>query len=282
MTGREIKKDIKLIALDLDGTTFNSQKEITPHTCEVISNIIEKGVVVVPATGRPKALIPEQLFNIEGIRYILTSNGASITDLKTEKPVYEALMEIEHLSETVDILKTKNLHLEFFYDGNVYCDESAKASSKKILEKYPNLKMMMGRTIFLKDLYQRFHKDPFPIEKLNLFFEDPEVKKQVIEEFRWKDWWDITSAVPENLEIVSKEAQKGKTLLKLADLLGIKQEETMAIGDSGNDLNMLSAVGTAVAMGNALPEVKEISDFITKSNDEDGVAYAIQTMVSRD
>ena len=87
---------------------------------------------------------------------------------------------------------------------------------------------------------------------------------------------DVTSAFLGNLELTSKTAQKGGALRKLAAHLGAAPEETMAIGDSFNDLDMLRAAGTAVAMGNAEPIVKETADFITKSNDEDGVAYAIE------
>ena len=271
-----MKKSIKLIALDLDGTTFNSRKEITDRTRQTIAEAVRRGIQIFPATGRPKSYLPREIMEIPGVHLASTSNGASIIDMDKEAPIYEDLIPAERMPDIIRRIKDLPVIIELFYKGACYCDRSTLPVIKQILRERPSVKNGQAPEIFEDGIFDRLLHDPFPVEKVHLIFSDLEIRKEIMDFYLEEGVLDVTSAFAENLELTSPTATKSNALLKLAEILGIDRDETMAVGDSFNDLDMLRAAGTAVAMGNAEPEIKETADYITKSNDEDGVAYAIE------
>lgn len=271
-----MKKRIRLIALDMDGTTFNSRKEITNRTRRTIAEAVERGIQVFPATGRPKSYLPQEIMSIPGVHYASTSNGASIIDMNKEAPLYEDLIPAERMPDIIRRIKDLPVIIELFYKGACYCDRSTLPVIEQILQERPSVQNGQAPEIYEDGIFDRLLQDPFPVEKVHLIFSDLKIRKEIMDFYQKENILDVTSAFAENLELTSKTATKSNALLRLAGILGISQEETMAIGDSFNDLDMLEAAGTSVAMGNAEPEIKETADYITKSNDEDGVAYAIE------
>ena len=271
-----MKKRIRLIALDMDGTTFNSRKEITNRTRRTIAEAVERGIQVFPATGRPKSYLPQEIMSIPGVHYASTSNGASIIDMNKEAPLYEDLIPAERMPDIIRRIKDLPVIIELFYKGACYCDRSTLPVIEQILQERPSIQNGQAPEIYEDGIFDRLLQDPFPVEKVHLIFSDLKIRKEIMDFYQKENILDVTSAFAENLELTSKTATKSNALLRLAGILGISQEETMAIGDSFNDLDMLEAAGTSVAMGNAEPEIKETADLITKTNDEDGVAWAIE------
>ena len=271
-----MKKRIRLIALDMDGTTFNSRKEITNRTRRTIAEAVERGIQVFPATGRPKSYLPQEIMSIPGVHYASTSNGASIIDMNKEAPLYEDLIPAERMPDIIRRIKDLPFIIELFYKGACYCDRSTLPVIEQILQERPSVQNGQAPEIYEDGIFDRLLQDPFPVEKVHLIFSDLKIRKEIMDFYQKENILDVTSAFAENLELTSKTATKSNALLRLAGILGISQEETMAIGDSFNDLDMLGAAGTSVAMGNAEPEIKETADLITKTNDEDGVAWAIE------
>ena len=271
-----MKKRIRLIALDMDGTTFNSRKEITNRTRRTIAEAVERGIQVFPATGRPKSYLPQEIMSIPGVHYASTSNGASIIDMNKEEPLYEDLIPAERMPDIIRRIKDLPVIIELFYKGACYCDRSTLPVIEQILQERPSVQNEQAPEIYEDGIFDRLLQDPFPVEKVHLIFSDLKIRKEIMDFYQKENILDVTSAFAENLELTSKTATKSNALLRLAGILGISQEETMAIGDSFNDLDMLGAAGTSVAMGNAEPEIKETADLITKTNDEDGVAWAIE------
>lgn len=271
-----MKKRIRLIALDMDGTTFNSRKEITNRTRRTIAEAVERGIQVFPATGRPKSYLPQEIMSIPGVHYASTSNGASIIDMNKEEPLYEDLIPAERMPDIIRRIKDLPVIIELFYKGACYCDRSTLPVIEQILQERPSVQNGQAPEIYEDGIFDRLLQDPFPVEKVHLIFSDLKIRKEIMDFCQKENILDVTSAFAENLELTSKTATKSNALLRLAGILGISQEETMAIGDSFNDLDMLGAAGTSVAMGNAEPEIKETADLITKTNDEDGVAWAIE------
>lgn len=271
-----MKKRIRLIALDMDGTTFNSRKEITNRTRRTIAEAVERGIQVFPATGRPKSYLPQEIMSIPGVHYASTSNGASIIDINKEAPLYEDLIPAERMPDIIRRIKDLPVIIELFYKGACYCDRSTLPVIEQILQERPSVQNGQAPEIYEDGIFDRLLQDPFPVEKVHLIFSDLKIRKEIMDFYQKENILDVTSAFAENLELTSKTATKSNALLRLAGILGISQEETMAIGDSFNDLDMLGAAGTSVAMGNAEPEIKETADLITKTNDEDGVAWAIE------
>ena len=277
------KRKIRMIGLDLDGTVFNNEKMITEHTREVLAEAIRQGVVVLPATGRPECGLPEQFLAIPGVRYALTSNGARIIDLVERKVIYAQLLPWETAAAVIDEVNTwEHCAWEAYYDGEIFVD----ADAYRFLDHpdmLPALKSYMRRTRQpVKGLAEKIRREHISMEKMHMVFENTEYRDQKLQEIREK-FPDLafSNATTFNMEINSADAGKGKGLVALGKILGISREEIMACGDAANDWDMLQMAGFPVVMGNADEETKKLAAFVTKSNEEDGVAYAVEQYVLR-
>lgn len=277
------KRKIRMIGLDLDGTVFNNEKMITEHTREVLAEAIRQGVVVLPATGRPECGLPEQFLAIPGVRYALTSNGARIIDLVERKVIYAQLLPWETAAAVIDEVNTwEHCAWEAYYDGEIFVD----ADAYRFLDHpdmLPALKSYMRRTRQpVKGLAEKIRREHISMEKMHMVFENTEYRDQELQEIREK-FPDLafSNATTFNMEINSADAGKGKGLVALGRILGISREEIMACGDAANDWDMLQMAGFPVVMGNADEETKKLAAFVTKSNEEDGVAYAVEQYVLR-
>ncbi|BCN31188.1 Cof-type HAD-IIB family hydrolase [Anaeromicropila herbilytica] len=275
-----MKKDIKLIGLDLDGTVFNNNKIISTRTKKAIENAIQKGVVVLPSTGRPFSGVPHDFMNINGVKYVLTSNGAVIRDLHSEEIIYQDLMDVDLSLRIVNAVSDYNSLLEVYIEGRGYSDNNALKSAISYIKDDALADYIIKSRIGIDDLSDFVQSENKAIEKIHLLFSDLSEKERVMEVLmKFDDEIVITSAMPNNIEINKKTVNKGNGLLALGKLLGIKREQIMACGDGGNDIEMIKAVGFGVAMGNAIEEVKEVADYVTLTNEDDGVAYAIEQFV---
>lgn len=270
---------IKLIALDLDGTLLNSKKEISNRTRKTLMKCIEKGIHIVPATGRTVDGIPESLKNIKGVDYAITTNGAVVADI-----VNNIVIEKKPLSNKLALEIINQIRpYKAIYDP--YMEGRGKSQPEFIehLNEYGLSEEMQKLVIktrdIVPDIYQYVEQSKIPVEKINMFFADMEERQVVMALLEKRRDVIITSSLCNNLEINSPEATKGNGLRCLADYIGIKIEETMALGDGNNDISMIKSAGVGVAMDNALEEVKRAADFITLNNDQDGVADAIERFV---
>ncbi len=267
---------IRLIALDLDGTLMNQKKEITPRTRAVIREAAQAGILVMPATGRPVTGFPDVLAAMPNCRYALTSNGALVYDLQDKRAVYEDMLSLEHTLAVLDFLKDRDVMVDVYQDGNGYSDRQKLAD----LDHYTIAKGMREyilRTRIPVDSVRDFvTAKGQPVEKLVIFFHDVGEKPEVERSLSALPFLRTTDASPVNLEVNHSTANKGDSLLRFGAQLGIAREEIMAVGDGRNDRDMIIAAGLGVAMANACDELKEAADVETLSNDEDGVAAAIE------
>lgn len=275
-----MKKNIKLIALDMDGTVFNEAKEVTKATKQAIQQAIEQGVVVVPATGRPVSGLPEEVIEIPGVRYAITSNGARIVDLATGETLHEALMSSTKAIEVLEAILEFDGAPEVYIGGKCYSEGDRLEKSMTFENLSEALKRYIKKTRNSVDsLIEYVQAQKTGVEKIHMMFENMEARTMAMAAAaRIKDI-DLSFASSFNMEITAIPANKGDAVLALADILGIQREKTMACGDSLNDKTMIQKVGFSVAMGNAEPEIKALADYVTRTNDEDGVAYAIQEFV---
>ena len=271
-----IQPKIRLIALDLDGTLMNQKKEITPRTRAVIREAAQAGILVMPATGRPVTGFPDVLAAMPNCRYALTSNGALVYDLQEKRAVYEDMLSLAHTLAVLDFLKDRDVMVDVYQDGNGYSDRQKLAD----LDHYTIAKGMREyilRTRIPVDSVRDFvTAKGRPVEKLVIFFHDVGEKPEVERSLSALPFLRTTDASPVNLEVNHSTANKGDSLLRFGAQLGIAREEIMAVGDGRNDRDMIIAAGLGVAMANACDELKEAADVETLSNDEDGVAAAIE------
>lgn len=273
-----MNKTIKLVGMDLDGTLLNSQNRLTEYTRNILKAAIAQGCVIVPATGRPLTALPKELLEFPGIQYAVTANGARIVAIKEQEAIYESLLPMETAEEILEMMMDYDVSKEFFADGVGYTDAETIRNAEKyftpVFAEY-----MRNSRIPIDNLKRKLHELGKPVDKVQGLFHNEAHKKEVAKKLENMQGILVTSALGHNLEVNSAGASKGLALLKLGEILGIQREEIMACGDGTNDSEMLRTVGIGVAMENAAEEVKALADYITDSNDNDGVAKAIEKFV---
>ena len=274
-----MSRTIRMIGVDLDGTLLNSEKQLTAYTREVLKKAIEQEVAVVVATGRPFSGVPDELKHFPGMRYALTANGARILDMQKQKVVYKNLLSGEIAEKVIDILKRHHAIHEFFVDGVGYMNEDGLKNVYAYFEDPHMAEYLQSTRITVKDVKEKLQVMKCEVDKLQGIFRNQKDKQEALEELNTLSGIVVTAAMDNNLEINKEGTNKGLGLLQLGKSLGISGEEIMACGDGGNDVEMLKEVGFAIAMANAYDPVKTAADFVTVSNDEDGVAKAIERFV---
>lgn len=272
------KRTIRLIALDLDGTVFDEEKRIPPKTAAALRRALEQGITVLPATGRPICGLPEAFLALKGMNYAITSNGALVAQLRPFRVLHRCCLSQAQALAAWDRLAQEDCLCDLFCDGQGYTTQSNR-DRVPVYAPANLLDYVYRSREVVPDLRRFLEERPEGVEKLTLFFKDLALRDRMQREISQTLGLSAVVGAPHNLEISAPEADKGRGLLALAKALDIPPEETMACGDSGNDLSMLQAAGLAVAMGNGTPEVLAAADYITKSNQEEGVAWAIERLV---
>lgn len=274
-----MKIKTRMIGVDLDGTLLKSDKELAPYTREILRRAIEQGILVMPSTGRPLTGVPKDLLEFPGIKYAVTANGARVIDIATGKPMVEELLPHDIASKLLDVFERYDSFREIYFDGVGYASKEALANISKYLELPPMANYIASTRVAVDDVRVKFEEEGRPVDKIQALFTSVEDRDAARAEIQDIPGIEITGALPMNLEINAEGVNKGKAMIELGKVLGIPKEEIMAFGDGDNDLKMLKEVGVGVAMENAIEPVKEAADYITLTNDEEGVARFIEKYV---
>lgn len=276
-----MKYNIKMIGLDLDGTLLTEKKELLPYTKQILHEAIEKGIIVLMATGRPFMGIPEELRLYPGIRYALTSNGARVVDMQENKVLIEKLLPLEKAKKALETLAKYDTLQEVYFDGQGYAD----ADKMKHIGRYHHNPYMWEYLLTTRkavpDIMGLVNEQNRDMDKIQGLFADMDERQAAWAELEQQDGLALVGSLGYNIEINASGVNKGTALVELGRMLGIEREEIMACGDGDNDANMLKEAGFGVAMGNAIEKVKEAADYITVSNDEQGAAKAIERFALR-
>lgn len=272
---------IKLVAIDMDGTTLNSDVKLEKETRDTIIRAIDAGVYVVPCTGRVFTQLPEDVLDIPGLQYAITSNGARVIDVENgQAPVYVNPMAKEGMDVVIDVLDRYPAMVEAYVDGHSYMDKQCldNLGDYGVPREYYSLFRNCCDTVPDRDALLELMCQK-PVEKINLFCPDMAVKAAMMLEIKGKTKFIVTTSLKTNMEINDATAHKGDGLKQLCRKLQIRPEDVMAVGDSNNDYTMLQYAGLAVAMGNGNDNVKQMADYITKTNDEQGLAFAMNKFI---
>lgn len=288
---------IRLVALDLDGTLLDSQSQISPRTRQSIADAVGRGVIVLPCTGRPLASLPPLVAQLPGIRYAITSNGAAVWDLgsdplgavysryanaaerRTSEPacLLRRLMPAETAREAFALFQQYDGELSVFSDG--LCIKTPEGIAKlearraQFLSTEAKQSTTDGRFTVVQGIESWMARHAGEIEKLCMFFDSKEKAQDVMPLFLAMPGVEVVQGSPDNIEVTAAGVDKGEALLALADRLGIPHEQTMAVGDSGNDRAMLEKAGIAAVMANGMPEIRAIGRLVSEADcDHDGVA----------
>ncbi|NLK00661.1 MAG: HAD family phosphatase [Clostridia bacterium] len=263
--------NIKLVAIDLDGTLLDSNKKISPRAEKAIRDIREKGVRVTIATGRMFASTRPYAEHLDLELPLITYQGALVKLKDNTNILYQRNVPSYLAQEVVAMAREHGYPLNFYLDDHVLVEKA----SPEILNYARKYNVEVEE---INDLTEM--SDIGPIKLLAINEREEELMKF---EEKCRDVFGeelyITKSMPEYLEFMHPEATKAKGLEAVEDYLGIGDGETMAIGDSFNDLEMLHYAGVSVVMGNAREEIKAAADYITASNDNDGVAEALEKII---
>ena len=266
---------IKLIVTDIDGTLVNDGKKIGPKTVQAIKKARSKGILTVLCTGRPLSGVKDYLEELgldSDQDYVITFNGAACQKVKSGQALFEYVLENDKVEKLLEFSQKAGVKSQTITLDNQIYTPNEDVSSYTVMDSfYTHMPLHIRSKVWPKDL--AVAKFMWADQKENIDRALKEVQASFpsnLYTVRSEDWF---------FEFQNQDATKGKAVLKLAQTLGIKPHEVMTVGDQMNDLTMFAPEFFAVAMGNAVAEIKAASKAQTLSNNEDGLGVAIEKYV---
>ena len=274
--------NLKIIALDLDGTLLDSQKRLSDVNRAALAAAAERGALVVPTTGRFFGMMPAAVRDLPFVRYAITINGAQVYDRETDAAIVREEIPLAMAREVMALLDGYDVIYDCYRSNWGWMSEAFKAKAEDYATDEHYLRMI------------REFRRPVPELKAHLAATAADGDVQKIMLFTRRDAPEgvtreiaaavsarfpevkVTNSTWNNLEINIRTAHKGRALARFAEHLGLSLANCISFGDGANDLTMVEAAGVGVAMANACPEVLAAADYVTTSNDEDGVAAALR------
>ena len=274
------KRKVTCIALDLDQTTLNNQGRLSERNRQAIESAIRKGVQIVIASGRAVSALPDDICNINEIRYAITSNGAAVYDLHTKECLKQYKMTGDSIEKILHYTKNLEVAYETFINGQAYgqkeyVEDPVRFGASPMAIPYiqSTRKPVTNIRDFLLDYKEQ-------IESIDVVVKDENLKKKL-----WKVFEEnisdiyVTSSVQQLLEISYQKSGKHSGAAYILEYLGLSREGLAAFGDGDNDAELLKFAEIGIAMENASDACKEAADAVTLSNDADGVAYWIEKLL---
>lgn len=265
--------DIRLIALDVDGTLVNSKKELTKATAQAIQKATEQGIHVCICTGRPYTECAEYYDRLPGVQYIVHCTGAQVTNLHTGETIYRNALTADEQRMLYKIISKYDIVPDIFDEENRILNRASDWADEGFWGIF--IDTVRRNHIPVEDLDAHVENYTGMTNKIHMYFRDISHKAPL-----WEELNRLPYAVMESealdLEIMPLGIHKGVGLQKLAEFLGLDASQVMVIGDGGNDVGMFQYAGTAIAMKNASEEAKAAAHRVSQyTNDEDGVAKEI-------
>ena len=268
--------DVRIIALDLDGTLLDSGKNLSAANRHALAAAAEKGIHVVPTTGRFFGGMPESVRALPFVRYAITVNGAQVYDRATDAAIVREELPLATALAIMRYLDGFDVIYDCYQDNWGRMTASMQARAADYAPDAHYLKMIRELRKPYPDLKAHLEEEGRDVQKIMLFARDLSVRARIADGLKARfPELAVSASTFNNLELNSTRAHKGLALKRFAEHLGLGLENCMAFGDGANDLTMVKAAGVGVAMSNACPEVLAAADYVTLSNDEDGVAAAI-------
>ncbi|HEX0128500.1 TPA: sugar-phosphatase [Streptococcus pyogenes] len=265
---------IKLVAVDIDGTLLTDDRRITDDVFQAVQEAKAQGVHMVIATGRPIAgvisLLEQLELNHKG-NHVITFNGGLVQDAETGEEIVKELMTYDDYLETEFLSRKLGVHMHAITKEGIY-------TANRNIGKYTvHESTLVNMPIFYRTPEEMTNKE---IIKM-MMIDEPDLLDAAIKQIpqHFFDKYTIVKSTPFYLEFMPKTVSKGNAIKHLAKKFGLDMSQTMAIGDAENDRAMLEVVANPVVMENGVPELKKIAKYITKSNNDSGVAHAIRKWV---
>lgn len=270
---------IKLLCMDMDGTLLNSNGEISKRNLDAIKKAHNKGVKATICTGR-MFTSARYYADLVGVKVpIIATNGSYIREKDRDEVIYKAVLGKKRCEEILKVLRKYEIYPHYNTPNIIFTEKIIYASKS-----YANMNKTLPRDRqidiqIVEDWDETFNKYEDEILKCICYDVDIEKIKCAKEELLKNEELEVVSSRMDNFEVMSKGTSKGRAVEVLAGFYNIKQEEIMCIGDNENDISMIKYAGMGVAMENGEDFVKKIANYVTVSNDEDGVAKAIEKFI---
>lgn len=275
---------IKVIIMDVDGTLTNSKKQITSKTKEMLIAAQNKGIKLVLASGRPVSGLIGLAKELEMEKHhglLVSFNGSKVVDCQTKEVLFNQTMRIEDAREVLEHMKNFKVYPmidkgNYLFVNDVYKGMITYQNEKIDIIQYE----ARGGNFKLCEIEDLSSFVDFPLNKI-LTAGDPEYLNKHYQDMMepFKERLNCMFTAPFYFEFTAKGIDKAKALDSVLKPMGFQQEEMVAFGDGDNDATMLSYAGIGVAMDNAQDSLKKIADKITLSNEEDGIAVMLETLL---
>lgn len=270
--------NFKCVFTDLDKTLLASGSILTDYTKETIGMLISRGIDFVPSSGRAFNSLPKELLKIQGLKYAVTSNGVSVNEIKTGKPVSTMCIPEKDLRQIVRIAAERKVCTEAFVNGQGYCTREywndPTIAGKNISER----KIYVQATRIPLDDYDSFVMENIANTEAFDIIANPEIASEIKEELK-ENFPGVYITHSENflIEISNLESGKHRGMERCCRILGITPKECIAFGDASNDIEMLQLAGLGIAVANASEECKSAADYVSEfTNNQDAVAKELR------
>ena len=291
----------KLLAIDMDGTLLNDNKKISKENILAIKKAKQMGIKIVIASGRTIEGIEKYLEKLDLIsddNYCVVCSGAVVMNNTKEKVILCKPLSYEEFKYIFNLVKKLHITLNMYSDERILIHSSNYYSRFDAIANNLPLEIMDFNSLDKDTLITKImliNEDLSIIEEMKALFpsiivEDASIQskddynKELFDDMsklpiEFLEKFTVSKVTPFNVEVMKKSTNKRSGLEKIAEQLQIKPQEIICIGDSGNDRQMIEYAGLGVAMGNAFPEIKEIADYVTFTNEDNGVAHVIDKFI---
>lgn len=277
---------IKAVFTDIDGTLKNSKRKVSNYTRETLKRCKDEGLQIILVSGRSRQNMLKFIEDIDVCEYIISSNGAEIYDIQKNKKIYADTIDKKQVKMLYDYVKKNNFTIKLNYEDKLAINkknssddiEAFKAdvedfkTDKEILNIINNKEIVqcviMNENIEKLKEFKRYFYENF--NNLKIENESKKLKNE-----------DLPDEESYYCDIINKDASKGRAVEKLMRELEYSIQEVVTIGDGENDISMFKVTDNSVAMGNASEYVKKFANYVTKSNDEDGLAYMLNMILDK-
>ncbi|MGI6096281.1 MAG: Cof-type HAD-IIB family hydrolase [Lachnospiraceae bacterium] len=273
---------IRCIALDIDGTILGHDKILSKENESAIREAIDAGIEIVIASGRVFEALPSCIMQIPGIRYAITSNGAAVYHIPTGECIHRYKLSSAAIEKIMEVTAEDDIIYEVFMDGKAYTYAPYVRNPMAYGASSYAVPYIQSTRIPVEDMETFILQHKNELDSLALIHKTEDTMTPVWEKLEaCVNGIYITTSVPKLLEIADERAGKKSGLEYILRLLGFKSEEAAAFGNADNDWEMIAYAGYGVAVADASERCKEAADYVTRTCDENGVAYALHSILEK-
>ncbi|MDR3365265.1 MAG: HAD family hydrolase [Clostridiales Family XIII bacterium] len=270
---------VRLLATDLDGTLLDRTHSLSAENKAALSELARKGVVLAAATGRSRTSIPEAVTALEGLKYLITANGAKIYENGTEKILYESYLSAEAVDYIRPFLSDREVLCEVFWDGAPHVEEARYKGAPEYGIPFWFSDYFFSSRLPIRDFEAAVRAHENEIENINFVFANETVKERIRQWLKAREGlYELTTSLAFNFEIGGLGVCKAAAVDFIAKRESVRPEETICFGDNDNDISMIEYAGIGIAAANGVDEALAAADFVTKDCGQSAVAYALKTL----